>query len=225
MNQKFIAKSNYLLRKVLNSEESLDILQDFIESILNINVEKIILNPFLNKKENQLQTEENFGIADVRIKTKDKQELNVGVQFIDGKYIQTKMLLYYALVNNNQIEYQDKRKIVDTVTINILNQNFYDSFSYHKIVKFSNSNKQESSNKQEKDKDEDKDEDKVLLLHVIELPKFQPMFLQNLDKEEQWITYLKGDNAEEVERVKKMNQKIKKLDILIDNFWNEERIE
>lgn len=223
MNQKFIAKSNYLLRKVLNSEESLDILQDFIESILNINVEKIILNPFLNKKENQLQTEENFGIADVRIKTKDKQELNVGVQFIDGKYIQTKMLLYYALVNNNQIEYQDKRKIVDTVTINILNQNFYDSFSYHKIVKFSNSNKQESSNKQEKEKD--KDEDKVLLLHVIELPKFQPMFLQNLDKEEQWITYLKGDNAEEVERVKKMNQKIKKLDILIDNFWNEERIE
>ena len=221
MNQKFIAKSNYLLRKVLNSEESLDILQDFIESILNINVEKLILSPFLNKKENQLQTEENFGIADVRIKTKDKQELNVGVQFIDGKYIQTKMLLYYALVNNNQIEYQDKRKIVDTVTINILNQNFYDSFSYHKIVKFSNSNKQESSNKQEKDKDEDK----VLLLHVIELPKFQPMFLQNLDKEEQWITYLKGDNAEEVERVKKMNQKIKKLDILIDNFWNEERIE
>ena len=221
MNQKFIAKSNYLLRKVLNSEESLDILKDFIESILNINVEKIILNPFLNKKENQLQTEDNFGIADVRIKTKDKQELNVGVQFIDGKYIQTKMLLYYALVNNNQIEYQDKRKIVDTVTINILNQNFYDSFSYHKIVKFNNSNKQESSNKQEKDKDEDK----VLLLHLIELPKFQPMFLQNLDKEEQWITYLKGDNAEEVERVKKMNQKIKKLDILIDNFWNEERIE
>lgn len=221
MNQKFIAKSNYLLRKVLNSEESLDILQDFIESILNINVEKIILNPFLNKKENQLQTEENFGIADVRIKTKDKQELNVGVQFIDGKYIQTKMLLYYALVNNNQIEYQDQRKIVNTITINILNQNFYDSFSYHKIVKFSNSNKQESSNKQEKDKDEDK----VLLLHVIELPKFQPMFLHNLDKEEQWITYLKGDNAEEVERVKKMNQKIKKLDILIDNFWNEERIE
>ena len=221
MNQKFIAKSNYLLRKVLNSEESLDILQDFIESILNINIEKIILNPFLNKKENQLQTEENFGIADVRIKTKDKQELNVGVQFIDGKYIQTKMLLYYALVNNNQIEYQDQRKIVNTITINILNQNFYDSFSYHKIVKFSNSNEQDSSNKQEKDRDEDK----VILLHVIELPKFQPMFLQNLDKEEQWITYLKGDNVEEVERVKKINQKIKKLDILIDNFWNEERIE
>ena len=219
MNQKFIAKSNYLLRKVLNSEESLDILQDFIETILNIDIEKIILNPFLNKKENQLQTEENFGIADVRVETKDKEELNVGIQFIDGKYIQTKMLLYYAQINNNQIEYDDQRKIVDTVTINILNQNFYDSFSCHKIVKISNSNEQISNNKQEKD------EDRVILLHVIELPKFQPIFLQNLDKEEQWITYLKGDNVEEVERVKKINQKIKKLDILIDNFWNEERIE
>ena len=219
MNQKFIAKSNYLLRKVLNSEESLDILQDFIEAILNIDIEKIILNPFLNKKENQLQTEENFGIADVRVETKDKEELNVGIQFIDGKYIQTKMLLYYAQINNNQIEYDDQRKIVDTVTINILNQNFYDSFSYHKIVKISNSNEQISNNKQEKD------EDRVILLHVIELPKFQPIFLQNLDKEEQWITYLKGDNVEEMERVKILNQKIKKLDILIDNYWTEEKIE
>ena len=219
MNQKFIAKSNYLLRKVLNSEESLDILQDFIEAILNIDIEKIILNPFLNKKENQLQTEENFGIADVRVETKDKEELNVGIQFIDGKNIQTKMLLYYAQINNNQIEYDDQRKIVDTVTINILNQNFYDSFSYHKIVKISNSNEQISNNKQEKD------EDRVILLHVIELPKFQPIFLQNLDKEEQWITYLKGDNVEEMERVKILNQKIKKLDILIDNYWTEEKIE
>ena len=219
MNQKFIAKSNYLLRKVLNSEESLDILQDFIEAILNIDIEKIILNPFLNKKENQLQTEENFGIADVRVETKDKEELNVGIQFIDGKNIQTKMLLYYAQINNNQIEYDDQRKIVDTVTINILNQNFYDSFSYHKIVKISNSNEQISNNKQEKD------EDKVILLHVIELPKFQPIFLQNLDKEEQWITYLKGDNVEEMERLKILNQKIKKLDILIDNYWTEEKIE
>ena len=40
MNVKFIAKSNYLLRKVLNSKDSLDILQDLIESILKIKIEK-----------------------------------------------------------------------------------------------------------------------------------------------------------------------------------------
>ena len=49
MNVKFIAKSNYLLRKVLNSNNNLDILQDLIESILNIKIEKIILNPYLKQ--------------------------------------------------------------------------------------------------------------------------------------------------------------------------------
>ena len=216
MNQKFIAKSNYLLRKVLNSENNLDILQDFVEAILNVNIQKIFLNPYLNIKSKQLQAEENFGIADMRIKTKENQEFNVGIQFIDGIYIQTKLLLYYAQIHSNQIEYKDNRKITNTVTINILNQNYYDSFSYHKIIQMKSTNKGIENN-------ELKDEE--ILLHVIELPKYQPIFLHNLNKEEQWITYLKGDNAEEIERVKRMNYKINKLDILIDNYWEKEKIE
>ncbi len=216
MNQKFIAKSNYLLRKVLNSENNLDILQDFVEAILNVNIQKIFLNPYLNIKSKQLPAEENFGIADMRIKTKENQEFNVGIQFIDGKYIQTKLLLYYAQIHSNQIEYKDNRKITNTVTINILNQNYYDSFSYHKIIQMKSTNKGIENN-------ELKDEE--ILLHVIELPKYQPIFLHNLNKEEQWITYLKGDNAEEIERVKRMNYKINKLDILIDNYWEKEKIE
>lgn len=216
MNQKFIAKSNYLLRKVLNSENNLDILQDFVEAILNVNIQKIFLNPYLNIKSKQLQAEENFGIADMRIKTKENQEFNVGIQFIDGIYIQTKLLLYYAQIHSNQIEYKDNRKITKTVTINILNQNYYDSFSYHKIIQMKSTNKGIENN-------ELKDEE--ILLHVIELPKYQPIFLHNLNKEEQWITYLKGDNAEEIERVKRMNYKINKLDILIDNYWEKEKIE
>lgn len=216
MNQKFIAKSNYLLRKVLNSENNLDILQDFVEAILNVNIQKIFLNPYLNIKSKQLPAEENFGIADMRIKTKENQEFNVGIQFIDGIYIQTKLLLYYAQIHSNQIEYKDNRKITNTVTINILNQNYYDSFSYHKIIQMKSTNKGIENN-------ELKDEE--ILLHVIELPKYQPIFLHNLNKEEQWITYLKGDNAEEIERVKRMNYKINKLDILIDNYWEKEKIE
>ena len=216
MNQKFIAKSNYLLRKVLNSENNLDILQDFVEAILNVNIQKIFLNPYLNIKSKQLPAEENFGIADMRIKTKENQEFNVGIQFIDGIYIQTKLLLYYAQIHSNQIEYKDNRMITKTVTINILNQNYYDSFSYHKIIQMKSTNKGIENN-------ELKDEE--ILLHVIELPKYQPIFLHNLNKEEQWITYLKGDNAEEIERVKRMNYKINKLDILIDNYWEKEKIE
>ena len=34
MNRKFISNSNYVFRKILNSEESLSILKNFIEAIL-----------------------------------------------------------------------------------------------------------------------------------------------------------------------------------------------
>lgn len=49
MNRKFISNSNYVLRKVLNSKENLDIIKDFIESFLNIEIQKIELNPILKK--------------------------------------------------------------------------------------------------------------------------------------------------------------------------------
>ena len=51
MNRKFISNSNYVFRKILNSEESLSILKNFIEAILNIKIKEIELNPYLTKKE------------------------------------------------------------------------------------------------------------------------------------------------------------------------------
>ena len=212
MNVKFIAKSNYLLRKVLNSKDSLDILQDLIESILKIKIEKITLNPYLKQRKNELPTEENFGIADVRILTKENEEMNVGLQFIDGKYVETKLLLYYAQIHTNQLYYKHNKKIAKTTTINFLNQNYYDTFSYHKKIHI----------KTKKIENEDEEE---IILNVIELEKFQPIFLHNLNKEEQWMTYFKGDNQEEVERVKRMNYKINKLDFLIEDYWKNEKME
>ena len=123
MNQKLIAKSNFVLSQVLNSEDSLDILQDFIEAILKIKIEEIKLN---NHKGENVVTSKNFGIADVRIKTEDKKEINVGIQIIDGKYIQTKLLLYYAQVHNFQLK--SNGKIAKTITINILNHNCYKTY-------------------------------------------------------------------------------------------------
>ena len=68
VNRKFISNSNYVFRKVINNEECLDIIKDFIESILNINIKEIELNPYLKGKARYLPKEENFGVADVRIK-------------------------------------------------------------------------------------------------------------------------------------------------------------
>ena len=41
MNRKFISKSNYVLHRVLNSKQGVEILKDFIESILEIEIKEI----------------------------------------------------------------------------------------------------------------------------------------------------------------------------------------
>lgn len=207
MNRKFISKSNRVLRKVLNSKENLDILQDLIETFLKIKIKEIILNPYLENKSNHLPSPENFGIADVRIKLENQEELNVGIQFIDGYYAQNKMLLYYAQIHSNQLEYQDDRKIAKTITINLLDFNYLKADSYfNKIVIPSKTDYQ-------------------VELCVLELPKFMASEQSMLNKQEAWMTYLCGWQEEIIAEVLKNFAKIKKLDNLLEEYWKNETME
>lgn len=211
MNRKFISNSNYVLRKVINTEDCLDIIKDFIESILNINIKEIELNPYLEEKSKYLPKEENFGIADVRIRTDENEEINVGIQFLDGIYIQTKMLMYYAQIHLNQLEYGEKREFAKTITINLLDFIYFSSPEYNKIIKIKSN---EGNIKLEE-----------LELYVIELPKFICENIENMSKKEEWITYLKGCDNETLEKIKNNNKNIKLLDELIEKYWIEEKME
>ncbi len=209
MNRKFISNSNYVLRKVLNNEDCLEILKDFIESILDIKIKEIKLNPYLKEKAKNLPKEENFGIADVRIKT-DNEEMNVGIQFIDGIYIQTKMLMYYAQIHLNQLEYHDKREFTKTITINLLDFNFFSTYQYDKVIKI-------KSNEGNINLEE-------LEMYVIELPKFAIKNLDNINRKEEWIAYFKGCDNNVLEKIKN-NKNIALLDMLLEKYWIEEKME
>lgn len=207
MNRKFVSNSNYVFRKVLNNEQSIDILKDFIESMLNIEIEKIELNRYLNKKEKYLPKEENFGIADVRVKTKDDEEINVGIQFIDGIYIQTKMLMYYAQIHLNQLEYGSKREFARTITINLLDYKYFSTKGYEQMIKI-------KTNEGDIQLEE-------VEMYVLELPKYICKNPNNKTRKDEWIEYLKGNIT--TEKIK--NKYIKKLDELVENYWLEEKME
>ena len=91
MNRKFISNSNLVLRKILNSNDNIDILKDFIESFLKVKIQKIKINYYLKNQERYLPSEEKFGISDVRVLLDNGEERNIGIQFIDGYYIKTKI--------------------------------------------------------------------------------------------------------------------------------------
>ncbi len=207
MNRKFISKSNRVLRKILNSKDNLDILQDFIETFLEMEIKEIKLNPYLESKSNYLPSEENFGIADLRIKLENQEELNIGIQIIDGYYILNKMLLYYAQIHSNQLEYSDSRKFTKTITINILDFKYLKSDNYFSKITIPS-----------------KLENKIEL-YILELPKFKIKDYNNITKKEAWMCYLCGENNIFFSKVFQRFSKIKKLDNLLEKFWNNEVME
>lgn len=211
MNRKFVSKSNRVLRKILNSENSLDIVQDFIETFLKIKIQEIKLNPYLNIRSNYLPSDENFGIVDVRIKTKE-EELNIGIQFIDGYYIQNKMLLYYMYIHSNQIYYNDKRKLSRTITINLLDFNYFKHQKYLSKLSIPSNSKENILSKE-------------IEMYVIELEKFINKHSTNISKQEAWLSYLKGDNLQLKDEILNKFDKIRKLDDLLNEYWKEETIQ
>ena len=91
------------------------------------------------------------------------------------------MFLYYARVHTNQITYNDNRKIAKTVTINILDFNYFSSYNYHRKISI-------------KTNIIDDNILETMEMHVIELPKFKMLNLSNIKKEEAWIGYFQGQN-------------------------------
>lgn len=211
MNRKFISKSNYVLRKILNNDSCVGILKNLIQSILNINIKEIELNPYLEKKERYLPKKENFGIADVRIQTEENEEINVGIQFIDGIYIQTKMLMYYAQIHLNQLEYNNKREFCRTITINLLDFKYFSTPEYDKVIKIMSNDANIKLEEVE--------------MYVIELPKFTIKNLDNMTEKEEWIAYLKGVDNKTLEKIKDNNKSIMLLDNLVEKYWLEEKME
>lgn len=212
MNQYLYCNRNYILRKILNTEEQADIVKDLIEGILEIKIKDILINPYIKKDEGYSPREENLGVVDVRITTDELQDYNVGIQFLDGKHIQTKIALYYLYVHSNQIFYDDERKISKTITINFMDFPYqYKSSDYHEIAIL---NKFKSIDFKEE----------AAEAHIIELPKFKVSDLDNLTKAEQWIGYIKGENQKLIDEIINKNMYIKKLDELVQEYWNNETI-
>ena len=209
MNRKFISKSNFVLRRDLNTEENIDILKEFIEVMLNIQIKEAKINPYLEKMKNHLPAEENFGIADLRIKTTENEERNIGIQIIDGEHILTKMLLYYAQIHGNQLDYEEDREIAKTNTINILDFVMNKDLEYHSRMIVAEEAMSNIIND-------------YLEIHILQLPKFEIEKADDISLKQAWISYLKGEYTQQA--ISK-SEKISKLDRLLEKYWREEVME
>ena len=196
LNRKIIADSNSVLRKIFKDEGNIDVLKDLIETILNVEIKEISLVKNLYYS---LVYKEVKGIAEVKITTTDEEKILVGMQIIDGFYIQNKMVLYQAQLQINEEVY---KYVTKTVTINILDDEYFEVTDYKKQIQVKTVGAVSS--------------EKFGEIYLIQLKKFDG---KNCDeKEKEWIEYLK----EEIQEPK--NEKIKKLDNLLDDYWKNEEL-
>ena len=212
MNHELICNRNYVLSKILSNSNYTNIIKDLLQSILEIEIKDIKINSYINVLEKYIPTYEKMGVVDVRVITKKEEELNIGIQFIDGKHIQKKIALYYLFVHTNQIYYEDNRNTARTITINILDFTYYQALEYHKIEYLN------------KFKSIDFSEEKAET-HIVELPKFKIKNEKEITKKEQWIAYFKGTDTKTIETIKEKNIYIKYLDDLVKEYWKKEKIE
>lgn len=205
INRKLIAKSNYVLKQIFEKEENKVFLTDFIESILDIKIKEICIMPYLEKMEKYLPSKENFGIVDVRVKT-EKGDFNIGIQTIDGYYIQNKLLLYYAQIHANQLEHEQINETAQTITINIVDFDFIkENDKYHNFIKL-------------------RARDGEFLMHTIELNKFRNTVNKIQNKKDAWVTYLADDNL--LTNTAIQNYKIiKEFDKVIEDYLIKEKME
>jgi hypothetical protein len=211
LNRFFIENSNTTLRKILNTEDNLDIVQNLIEAFLNLNIKEIYLRPYLGFIVKNLPKEEKYGVVNVKVIDEKNKEYNVGIQFMDGLYLQEKILTFGMSIHVNQTKYADFKDKADTLTINFLDYKGFKTDSYHKIITILEGDSYDYL----KLKDEIK-------LHAIEIPNFIEKNIDTLEKE--WLTYIKGEDVEVITKIKEKNPYIKKLDDLLIDYWKNETI-
>ena len=65
-----------------------------------------------------------------------------------------------------------------------------------------------------------------LEFHILELPKFNEDIITNhINKKEAWMIYLKGDRVDLTNKVIKKYNAIGKLDSLLKEYWENEKME
>lgn len=199
--------SDYVFKRVFSYEGNEDVLKDFLEAILNIKINKVVVkNPELIKNTKK----EKSGILDIKVEINDGTLIDVEMQMKNQENIEERATTYSGKLIASQLQAGELYKELNkTIIIFILNFNYYKTNSYHNIAKMQF---EETSKKAYVDmgyKEEDKIASKYIEMHFIEMPKFRKKNPNTEAKIDQWLWMIDG-REEKVEMAEKENKEVKK---------------
>ena len=205
---------DYVFKRVFAYKGNEDVLADFLESILNVKIEKLeVKNPEMMKN----SREEKLGVLDIKVETKENI-IDLEMQVEDEENIEEREATYMGKLLSEQLEVGDEyKKLKKSVVIFITNFNKYETNTYHNVAKmrFEKINKDEYVDMGYKE--EEQIGNKYIEFHVIELPKFIKKNPGVEKRLEQWLWLIVG-RKEKVEMAVKENKNVKKADKVLERI-------
>ena len=200
--------SDYVFKRIFAREENNSMLKDFLESILNIHINKVeVKNPELTPN----MVDEKLGILDLKLDIDNKRVVDVEMQVSNEHNIKERSSTYLSKLAAEQLKAkQNYKELKKIITINILKYNYLKRNAYHSIarMKYMNTNPTEfvdmGYNKEEEEATN------TFEMHFIELPKFKQKNPDCNTKLEQWLWLIDGSEEEKVKMSAKENEEINK---------------
>ena len=197
MDKLLSLKMDFVFNRLFSKKGNESILKDFLESILDIKIEKIEIIP--EARLERTSRNNKYGVLDLKATLNDGIVVDIEMQVNDNKDIEKRTIFYAGKLMSEQLELGEKYyQIKDIIMINILDYEFIDLPEYHT----------EAITVARKHREYEMVQS--LRYHFIELPKFRRAHPDLNNKLEQWLAFIDGINKEMVEMAIKKNKEIKK---------------
>lgn len=204
--------SDVVFKAVFSRPGNEDVLKALLEAILDIRIKDVIVqNPelpidFYNNK---------AGVMDIKVAVDDNIICDIEMQVKNLGDMDKKSTYYMSKSLSTEIRRGDDYKsIKKSITINLLNFEFYKRNSYRSIahMKFEKTKKDEYVEMGYKYEDDTATQD--LEMHFIEIPKFLKKFPKPKNKLEQWLYLIAGKE----EMLKDIEGKVKEIEKAVDTL-------
>ena len=200
--------SDYVFKRIFAREENNSMLKDFLESILNIHINKVeVKNPELTPN----MADEKLGILDLKLDIDNERIVDVEMQVSNENNIRESTSTYLSKLAAEQLKArQDYKELKKIITINILKFKCLERNSYHSIakMKFEDTNPIEFVDMGYENEEENATN--TFEMHFIELPKFKMKNPECDTKLAQWLWLIDGSEEEKVKESAKENEEINK---------------
>ena len=122
---KITLRNDYAFKRVFGVEENKDVLQDFLECILDIPPESISGLELLDKEFHKELLSEKLGVLDIKLKLRDGTFIDIEIQNSWHFDFPERTLYYWSKMYNEAIKQgQDYTKLPKCITINLVGKGF-----------------------------------------------------------------------------------------------------